>query len=175
MPFAVPMVWRETHNHHDDCYFCCIIIARLHEKNKGNIKYADCISARKPSPHNDENPVPIPPAGQDKAVSSDEDEQEDVTFEPNTKEPHLLNQGDLHDLVRDLSLSKSKTELLGSRLQQWNLLEPATKISSFRERHRDMAEFFTMKDKITFCTDINGLLTELGCNHNPSSTQERTV
>ena len=81
--------------------------------------------------HYNQNPVPIRPAGQDKDASSDEDDQEDVTFEPNTKEPHLLNQGDLLDLVRDLSLSKSNAELFGSRLQQWNLLELATKISLY--------------------------------------------
>ena len=36
-------------------------------------------------------------------------------------QPHILIQGELNYLVRDLELSKSKAELLGSR--QWNLLE----------------------------------------------------
>ena len=125
-------------------------------------------SARKPVPHDDENPVPTPPADQNIPVSSGEEDGDDEPFEPDTQEPHLLNQGDLNDLVRDLSLSKAKAELLGSRLQQWNLLEPNTKISLFRARHRDMAEFFEMEDKMTFCSDINGLLKELGCDHHPT-------
>ena len=34
---------------------------------------------------------------------------------------HILTQDELNDLVRDLELSKSKAELLGSRLKQWNM------------------------------------------------------
>ena len=33
-------------------------------------------------------------------------------------EPHLLTQGDLNDVVRDLKLSKKQAELLGSRLME---------------------------------------------------------
>jgi len=34
-----------------------------------------------------------------------------------SNEPHLLTQGDLNDIVRDLNLSKKQAELLGSRLK----------------------------------------------------------
>ena len=34
-----------------------------------------------------------------------------------SNEPHLLTQGDLNDIVRDLNLSKKQAELLGSRLE----------------------------------------------------------
>ena len=37
-------------------------------------------------------------------------------------EPHLLTQGGLNDIVRDLNLSKKQAELLGSRLKGWNHL-----------------------------------------------------
>ena len=43
--------------------------------------------------------------------------------------PHLLGQAELNDLVRDLELTKEKTELLGPRLQERNLLKPGTTIS----------------------------------------------
>ena len=39
------------------------------------------------------------------------------------KEFHRNTHEELNDLVRDLDLTKSKAELLGSRLQQWNLLK----------------------------------------------------
>lgn len=38
------------------------------------------------------------------------------------EEPHMIIQAELNDLARDLNLSKSKAELLGSRLQQWRLV-----------------------------------------------------
>ena len=38
-------------------------------------------------------------------------------------QPHILTQDELKVLVRNLEQSKSKEELLGSRLKQWNLLE----------------------------------------------------
>ena len=132
-------------------------------------------------PYDDENPVPTPAADQNIPVSSGKEDGDDEPFEPDAQEPHLLNQGDLNDLVRDLSLSKAKGELLRSRLQQLNLLESNTKITLFRARHRDMAEFFEMEDKMTLCSDINGLSKELGCDYDPaytiasSSTQGRTA
>ena len=43
----------------------------------------------------------------------------DPTFagRSSSNEPHLLIQGDLNDIVRDLNLSKKPAELLGSRLK----------------------------------------------------------
>ena len=41
-----------------------------------------------------------------------------------SSEPHLLSQGYLNYIVRDLNLSKKQAEHLGSRLKGWNLLRP---------------------------------------------------
>ena len=47
-----------------------------------------------------------------------------------SSEPHLLTQGGLNDIVRDLNLSKKQPELLGSRLkgysvpEQWGVFLP---------------------------------------------------
>ena len=79
--------------------------------------------------------------------------------------PHLLSQSDLNDLVRDLQLTKEQSELLGSRLQQWNLLDGKTRISDFRNRSKKLSCFYDVKDKLCFCSDIEGLLRELGCEH----------
>ena len=38
-------------------------------------------------------------------------------------EPKLIGQKDLNDFCRDLVLTKDKSQLLGSRLKQWNLLQ----------------------------------------------------
>ena len=51
------------------------------------------------------------------------------------KKPHLISQAELDDLVRDLSLSKEKSELLVSKLKEWNLLQSGATVSHFRNRH----------------------------------------
>jgi hypothetical protein len=47
--------------------------------------------------------------------------------------------------IRDLDLPKSKAELLGSRLQQWNLLKGNVRISVYHKRHEDLVQFFKWK------------------------------
>ena len=80
---------------------------------------------------------------------------------------HLITQPKLNDLVRDLDLSKAKAKLLRSRLQGWRLLLPGTKISVFRSRQTDLAQFFAQVENLCFCTDVDGLLTALGYEHDP--------
>jgi hypothetical protein len=43
-------------------------------------------------------------------------------------EPHLLTQGGLNDIVRNLKLLTKQAELLCSRLNGWNLLREGTKV-----------------------------------------------
>ena len=71
-------------------------------------------------------------------------------------------------MVRDLYPSKENAEVLGSRLQQWNLLEPERTISSFRIRNQSLARYYASAENICYCKDIEGLMTELGCEHNPA-------
>ena len=51
--------------------------------------------------------------------------------------PHLLGQAELNDLVRDLELTKEKTELLSS--------------------------FYSQEESVYFCNDISSLMQEIGC------------
>ena len=51
---------------------------------------------------------------------------------------HRITQEELNDLIRDLDLPKSKAELLGSRLQQCNLLKENVRISVYHKRHEDL-------------------------------------
>ena len=44
-------------------------------------------------------------------------------------QPSSSNKCELNDLVRDLKLTKEQSELLSSRLKQWNLLEEGTESS----------------------------------------------
>ena len=75
---------------------------------------------------------------------------------------HLLSQLELNDLVRDFGLTKEKSELLGSWLKQWNLLQHGVKCSYFRKRHEQLQEFFMEKEGICFCCNVDGLCRRWG-------------
>ena len=174
MPFAVPMVWREPKDHVTDCYFCLTDIAGDTAKTKKHIVYPNLQSAMRPVKHSDELPVPIPPDSwkldsDDDEIDSDERADRDMSdsdFNPQESDaPHLIQQSELNDLVRDLNLSKSQAELLGLRLQQWNLLEQGTKISSFRTRNSSLLPYFEMDGDLCYCCDVDSLMLALGVEH----------
>jgi len=93
----------------------------------------------RPVPHSVELCVTKPPTNM--MLSDNESSDKDVGQANNnidcdptsagassSKEPHLLTQGDLNDIVHDLNLSKKQTELLGFRLKAWNLLRQDTMV-----------------------------------------------
>ena len=178
MPFAVLMVWREQSDHVTDCYFCMTAIRGFSRKNKSKISYPVSKSAIKPIPHSPDLPVPHPPTEKEDSLSvnacentSTESEEEPIELDPffqHESVPLFINQELWNDLVPDLYLSKEKAEILGSRLQQWNLLEPGTTISSFRSRNQNLAGYYASAENICYCKDIGGLISELGCEHNPA-------
>ncbi|GBO00950.1 hypothetical protein AVEN_45867-1 [Araneus ventricosus] len=75
---------------------------------------------------------------------------------------HIITSNDLNDLVRGLNLSKAKTEILASRLRQWNLLEESVRFSSFRNRHIKFLHYFQENDNTVFLLDVTGLIKEFG-------------
>ena len=162
------MVWREQKYHFTDCYSCMTKISGFSKKTKLKIIYPDCTSAIKPMPHNTEHPVPDPPAeiipfhseseastneGKSSASEFEDCADERASMNPDTN-CHFFSQGDLQDLSRDLNLSKEKSELLKSRLKQWNLLQKGVSISFFRKRPIDLASFFSQHDDVSYCNDI---------------------
>lgn len=177
MPFAVPMVWREQKDHYTDCYFCLTKISGVSFKHRKSIQYPNLPSAMRPVPHDDNLPVPKPPADWTLESGDDDDDERavaenmdtggdtDPDFQPPESHPHLITQPELNDLVRDLNLSKRQSELLGSRLQEWNLLAQGTKISVYRDRHEELVKFFDQDGSLCFCKDINGLFDALGCEY----------
>lgn len=143
------------------------------KKNKNKIKYPNIPSARRPVPRSDDSLPSVPPVHpkNDEMVDGENAHSEQTTSSDfsisslctsPSKEPHLLKQSDLNDLVRDLGLSKSKAQLLGSRLKQWNLLDKDTRVSYFRNRQEDFMSFFTKDGDLVFCNNAEGLLQELG-------------
>ena len=154
MPFAVPMVWREQSDHVTDCYFCMTNIKGFSRKSKSKISYPVCRSAIKPVSHDPDLPVPKPAIKKKDTLSVDEgaststnSEEDLIETDPSFQHefaPLLIDQESLNDLVRDLYLFKENAEVLGSRLQQWNLLEPGTTISSLRIRNQILFRYYAI-------------------------------
>ena len=96
----------------------------------------------RPVPHSDDLHVPTPPVNKDILSSSDEEmssreeSAESISLEDiestysgtSGNEPHWIMQEDLNYLARDLYLSKQQSELLASRLKQWNLVQEDVRI-----------------------------------------------
>ena len=140
--------------------------------------YPNIPSALRPVPHGEGISVPEPPKQFD--IDSDEEDEGEstsgspeppVSAEPHVShgmssapQPHILTQNELNDLVRDLQLSKSKAELLGSRLKQWNLLEKNFFVS---QSSSAVGAFLRKEDDLVFCYDVDGLVNALGIKHDP--------
>jgi len=179
MPFAIPMVWREPTDHVADCYFCLTSITGVTAKSKHSVQYPNLPSAMRPVPHSAELPVPKPPTNMtlSDSESSDEDVGQansnmdcDPTFAGAcfSNESYVLTQGDLNDIVCDLSLSKKQAELLGFRLKGWNLLHQDTKVCFYRGCHEGFKDFFSQKDGVVFCNDVCSVMEVLVHEFNPA-------
>ena len=172
LSFGIPMVWREQQNHLDDCYFCAVNISGFSSKTKSVIIYPNLPSAIRPVPHSDEVPVPEfttldSPEDDADQGPSDKNAEEDSDFSDplvDLTTPKLFSQAELNDLVRDLDLPKKSAELLSSRLNDKNLLAPGTLVSFYRNREKDLLQFFEMEDDFVFCNNIRGLLEAMGCS-----------
>ena len=135
--------------------------------------------AIRPVPHTEDLPVPVPL--QQYILDSDDEltEKREKTPEPSastdadftadlqSNEFHRITQEELNDLIRDRDLPKCKAELLGSQLQQWNLLKDNVRISVYRKMYEDLVQLFKMDRGLVACTDIDGLMQTLTINHIP--------
>jgi len=164
-------------DHVSDCCFCLTCITGVTAKSKHTVQYPNLPSAMRPVPHSAELPVPKPLRNMtlSDSESSDEDVGQansnmdcDPTFagRSSSNEPHLLTQGNLNDIVRDLNLSKKQADILGSRLKGWNLLRQGTKVCFYRGRREEVKDF-SQKDGVVFCNDVRSVMEVLGHEFNP--------
>ena len=73
-----------------------------------------------------------------------------------------VTQSELSDLIRKLQLTKEKSELLGSRLREKNMLASGVKFSWYRNREKEFRKYYAQEDQLVFCTDIRNLLHQFG-------------
>ncbi|XP_047002304.1 uncharacterized protein LOC124619766 [Schistocerca americana] len=114
LKFGILMVWREPLDHASDCSFCAINTTGINRKNQHSLQYPDLPSAHRPVAHCEEIPVPAfteLPNIDDEATTADEGGYiADEEYEAQDGR-QLFSQCELNDLVRDLSLSKTSSEL----------------------------------------------------------------
>ena len=172
MPFAVPMIWREPKDHFQDCYFCLVNVKGFRSKHRSKITYPNIDSALRPVPHDPSMPAPVPPEDalaslSDEAVFDDghsfgDSDSTGSEYEPEENlKPILFSQEQLNDLIRDLALSKQKSELLVSRLQESNLLQKDVLVSLYRKGSTDLSTVFRVDGPLSYCCDITSLFENL--------------
>lgn len=183
--FGVPMIWDNPIQHNAaECYFCTHYAEGLTTKMLKNMEYKSTPYAQITQPHSDEVPIPHRPDTRSNFNSSGEHDGQEfhtdpahtASYAPSTVDhevgfPHLISQARFNDLVRDMYLPKSLGELLGSRLRQWNLMEPGVKITLQRSRQEEIQQYFLENETKTsgYCANINGLMYSLNIAYVPEN------
>ncbi|GBP39574.1 hypothetical protein EVAR_26656_1 [Eumeta japonica] len=156
------MIWDEPINHHDNCYFCSVNITGINRKNRTKWQYPSIRTAHRRVSSPIVSPEPQASLSQEEAMNIEEKiESSDSDFEYDLKALELFNQTDLNDLIRDLGLSKSASEILASRLKERNLVTKETRISYYRTREHNLFKYFAEEDNFIFCKDIPGLMAAM--------------
>ena len=97
----------------------CLQVGKVCQRKKWTTHYPCVPSALSPVSHGGGLPIPDAPESLNvtkRMLLMILNNQYHKTLIPPSSEPHLLTQGELNDLVRDLELPKNKAELLGSKL-----------------------------------------------------------
>jgi phosphoglycolate phosphatase-like HAD superfamily hydrolase len=132
------------------------------------------MSAIRPVPHGPDLPVPCPPdnLSDESEGSSLQSATEEMYFEPHQYDRPIdkFTQSELNDLIRDLQLTKEKSELLGSRVREKHMLASGVKFSWYRNREKEFRKYYAQEDQLVFFTGIRNLLHQLGEREYDSST-----
>ena len=170
--FGVSMIWRESANFINDCYFCMVKTVLFNSKNKHLIKYPNIPSVLRPVVHSSKVPTPsasFTSEDMDQHMESDVHlslDDQTKTIQETSPSSSTFNQAELNDLVRDLELSKVNSNLLTSGLKERNALAPGNNITFFCTREQELLVYFdenkTGNGNFVYCQDIQGLLEHMG-------------
>lgn len=154
--------------HATDCYFCLSKKSGLGRHIKweyakvDSVSFTSLCSPEAAHPCSSSNHADV--GCEDVRFSEVDSEPSEFEFESERK---YLSQEELSDWIRDLELTKEKSELLASRMQQKGFLSKDVKVSYYRTRHERFAKYFQKQECITFCNDLSGLFEQLHQVHVP--------
>lgn len=165
LAFDVPATWRQPTCHEIGCYFCLTKV-NLNGRHRF-VKYAEAESFSKPILRTSASPYPICPKRKDQSDDTDNADM-DYNYAETDHIIKPLTEAELNDWIRDLELSKDKSELLASRMKERNFVSPKVKITNNRKRHERFGKYFAQEGSITYCKDSAGLFQEFGVIYDPN-------
>ena len=157
------MIWRAPLDHYENCYLCVVNISGINKKNRFTWIYPTSTSAFRPVRSSYDPFLSVPSTSKE---SSDElvvvsCASSDEFIPENYFKPRPFNQNEINDLIRNLGLSTTSSEILASRLEERNLVTKETKVLYYRTREKYLLHFFPEDDDFVYCTDITGLMTAM--------------
>ena len=178
LSFETPMAWHyQAYHKSEDCYFCQTNTVGHHYKTRNHIKYADVLTVSRPTPKTKKEEPTTNRQAENFSEPCHEfpsERNEDPSYVPTGAvgtERHFVSNHDYSDLARDLHLSLEETEILGSRLKQWNIVEDDFKVTFLRNRDlssfEDMFKADDIDNKLVYCVDVDRLFAALDHEHYP--------
>jgi hypothetical protein len=121
-------------------------VTDYNKKNKKGIKYPNLLLAIRPVPHGPDLPVPSPPDNLSDAAESTflQSDTEVMYFEPRQYDRPIdkFTQTELNYRIRERQLTEERSESLGSRLREKNMLLFEVKFSLYRNREKEFRKYY---------------------------------
>ena len=171
MLFGIPMVWSEGKDHITDAYFYMTNLKSINCKNSTMFNTLMFIVWQ----HHFlmvQTSVPKPNVTMESSFDSKSSDMTDTAecgaYRPEKDDQTVpLTQAALHELTRDLNLSKESAQLLGSHLREKRLLAPGTTFYWYREHAREFLYLFTFDgaSSLVYYNNIADLTELLGLKY----------
>ncbi|GBP53584.1 hypothetical protein EVAR_79798_1 [Eumeta japonica] len=170
-----PMIWSAPANQ-KNYYFCMTDVAGFTSTTTHKIQYLNVPSIVKPQKilvveetatlelmDEDEEGMQVDDVYEENS-SEDKEYFPDVVGE--NKDLEIFDQLELNDFVRDIGLSKERSEHLAAVLNKKNLVATGTSAYFYRDREKEFLKFFNndSENSLGYCSDVKGLVDELKPN-----------